>query len=127
VALAGVLAMEPRVLLIDEVMGNLDPWMQWQLLEILRQLAEGGKTVVVATHDMQIARYWADLVAVMEAGRVMAADTPTSVFDDPYLRICCARLSRGRRSLPRAAGARGPLRQKRSGDRRKVPGGGMPG
>jgi cobalt/nickel transport system ATP-binding protein len=83
VALAGVLAMDPRLLLIDEVTSTLDPWIRRQLLIILGRLVATGKTVVMATHDVEIARRWADLLVVMEAGRVMAAGQPASLLTDP--------------------------------------------
>ncbi|MCL5109340.1 MAG: energy-coupling factor ABC transporter ATP-binding protein [Chloroflexi bacterium] len=80
VALAGVLAMEPSVILVDEVMASLDPWMRDQILSILHDFAARGRTVVLATHDLALARTWADLVAVMEGGRVLAVDTPDVIF-----------------------------------------------
>jgi cobalt/nickel transport system ATP-binding protein len=89
-ALAGVLVMEPRVLLVDEVTGSLDPWVRRQILAIFQRLVAEGKTVLVATHDMQLARRWADLVVVMEAGRVIGVDHPDRIFANPTLRdlIC---------------------------------------
>jgi len=85
VALAGVLAMEPRVLLVDEVTGSLDPWMRRQMLTILGRLATSGKAVVMATHDMAIARRWADLLVVMDGGRIVASGAPESIFGDAAL------------------------------------------
>lgn len=85
VALAGVLAMEPRVLLVDEVTGSLDPWMQRQMLSILGRLAAAGKAVVLATHDMAIARHWADLLVVMDGGRIVACGVPESIFGNALL------------------------------------------
>lgn len=84
-ALAGVLAMDPMILIADEVSGNLDPWMRVQLLAIFHHLVAEGKTVLLATNDMDIARHWADLVVVMDAGRVIAAAPPDEVFADPVL------------------------------------------
>jgi cobalt/nickel transport system ATP-binding protein len=86
VALAGVLAMEPRVLLADEALAGLDPWMQRQALGIFDRLATQGVTVLLATHDLTLARRWADLVVVMAGGLVLAADTPDRVFADATLR-----------------------------------------
>lgn len=85
VALAGVLAMEPALLLADEVTANLDPWMRRQLFTIFQRLVTQGKTIVLATHDVEFARYWADLVVVMEAGRVIAADTAATIFANQEL------------------------------------------
>ncbi len=84
-ALAGVLAMDPRVLLVDEITGSVDPWMRRQILAIFDRLAGHGTAVIMATHDMRIARWWADLVAVMDSGRVLATDTPEAVFDNREL------------------------------------------
>jgi cobalt/nickel transport system ATP-binding protein len=80
VALAGVLAMEPALLIADEVTANLDPWMRRQLFTIFHRLVAEGKTVLLATHDIEFARRWADWLVVMEAGRAIAADTPERVF-----------------------------------------------
>lgn len=85
VALAGVLAMEPALLLADEVTANLDPWMRRQLFTIFQRLVTQGKTIVLATHDVEFARYWANLVVVMEAGRVIAADTAATIFANQAL------------------------------------------
>ncbi len=85
VALAGVLAMDPLVLLADESLANLDPWMRRQVMQIFHDLVQQGKTVVLATHDLATVRSWADRVIVMEAGRVVADDTPQQVFSDPVL------------------------------------------
>jgi cobalt/nickel transport system ATP-binding protein len=86
VALAGVLAMEPRVLLADEALAGLDPWMQHQALSIFDRLAARGVPVVLSTHDLDLARQWPDVVAIMAAGQVVAADTPQRVFADPTMR-----------------------------------------
>lgn len=90
VALAGVLAMDPTVLLVDEVTGSLDPWIRRQLLIIFQRLVAEGRTVVMATHEVDIARRWADFLVVMESGRVIAADRPDMIFADSSLRdrIC---------------------------------------
>jgi cobalt/nickel transport system ATP-binding protein len=85
VALAGVLAMEPLLLLADEVMANLDPWMRRQVFDIFERMVAQGQSVLLATHDLHVARSWADQVIVMDAGRVVAADTPQRVFTDPEL------------------------------------------
>jgi cobalt/nickel transport system ATP-binding protein len=85
VALAGVLAMEPALLVADEVTASLDPWMRRQVFDIFKRLVAQGKTVLLATHDLELARRWADLVVVMVAGRVVAAAPPTQVFADEEL------------------------------------------
>ncbi len=82
VALAGILAMRPQVLVVDEITGGLDPWMQIQVFAIFDRLRQQGKTVVLATHDLTIARTWADIVVVMQAGRVLAVTPPARLFGD---------------------------------------------
>lgn len=86
VALAGVLAMMPDVLLVDESTSGLDPWMRQQVFDIFNRMVERGATVVLATHDLEAARRWADIVVVMDRGRVVAAAPPGDVFADPDLR-----------------------------------------
>ena len=76
VALAGVLAMQPEVLVADELMSSLDPWVRLAIFEILQHLHDQGKTIIMATHDLSVVRYWATFVIVMQAGRVVFADTP---------------------------------------------------
>lgn len=85
-AIAGVLAMEPTLLLVDEATGSLDPWVRRDILALFGRLTKAGKTVVVATHDMNTARRWADLVVVMDGGRVIAAEPPERAFAQGILR-----------------------------------------
>jgi cobalt/nickel transport system ATP-binding protein len=82
VALAGVLAMDPQVLIADEVTGGLDPWMREQVFAIFDRLVREGKTVVLSTHDLAAARRWADRVAFMQAGRVLLVAPPAQLFAD---------------------------------------------
>lgn len=80
VALAGVLAMRPEVILVDEPTASLDPLIRRQVFKIFNALHADGKTVVVATHEYEVARYWADFVIVMDAGQVLLADVSANVF-----------------------------------------------
>ncbi len=80
VALAGVLAMEPTFILADEVTASLDPWMRRQVLAIFQRFVAQGKTVLLATHDADFVYSWADEVLVMHRGRIVAADTPDTIF-----------------------------------------------
>lgn len=82
VALAGVLAMDPAVLIADEVLASLDPWIQRQMFDIFERLVHAGKTVVLATHDLPTALKWADVLAVMHAGQIVASDAPERVCAD---------------------------------------------
>jgi cobalt/nickel transport system ATP-binding protein len=83
VALAGVLAMDPQLLVADEVAGGLDPWMRQVLFSILDRLVEQGKTVVLSTHDLSVARTWADTVIFMQAGRILIVAPPAQIFSEP--------------------------------------------
>lgn len=84
-ALAGVLAMEPEILLLDEPFAGLDPPMTRELGAILQRLSEGGRTIVVATHDIEFAVAWSDHIIVMERGTVACRITPGQLFDTPHL------------------------------------------
>jgi len=82
VALAGVLAMQPDLLIVDEVTSNLDPWMRADVMAIFNVLVEQGKTVLITTHDLHLAHTWADRVIFMEAGRVIMDGTAQTVLSE---------------------------------------------
>lgn len=82
VAIAGVLAMQPAVLLLDEPTAGLDPGGVDELMATLSQLAAAGTTVVIATHDMDVAYGWADRIALFADNRVLRLDTPEAAFAD---------------------------------------------
>jgi cobalt/nickel transport system ATP-binding protein len=90
VALAGVLAMRPRCLLVDETTSGLDGWARQQVVQVFDRLVAQGGTVVLATHDLALARRWADLVVVLHAGRVITVAPPAEVWTDPELRMLIA-------------------------------------
>ncbi|OPX55297.1 peptide ABC transporter ATP-binding protein [Oceanospirillum multiglobuliferum] len=83
VAIARALAMEPDVMLFDEPTSALDPEMVGEVLEVMKQLASDGMTMVVVTHEMGFAREVADRVLFMEDGQLLVDDTPESFFDNP--------------------------------------------
>lgn len=85
VALAGVLAMGPQVLMVDEMTASLDPWARGQIFDIFDTLVSRGKTVVLATHNLAVARCWADLVVILDKGRLAVTATPARIFDDELL------------------------------------------
>jgi cobalt/nickel transport system ATP-binding protein len=80
VALAGVLAMDPTIIIADEITSALDPHMRLRVLQIFERLISQGKAVLLATHDMEIARHWADRVVVMANGQVVLEGEPEMVF-----------------------------------------------
>ncbi|ACL24181.1 energy-coupling factor ABC transporter ATP-binding protein [Chloroflexus aggregans] len=90
VALAGVLAMRPQCLLVDEATAGLDLWARHQVVQVFDRLVAEGGTVVLATHDLALARRWADLVVVLHEGRIVAVAPPAQVWADPELRMLIA-------------------------------------
>ncbi|MCM2465523.1 energy-coupling factor ABC transporter ATP-binding protein [Methanoculleus oceani] len=91
VAIAGILAMEPAVLVFDEPTNTLDPASSEEVMELLDELASGGRTVLISTHDVELAYRWADSVILMERGSVLARGPPEEVFSDHGL-LAAARL-----------------------------------
>lgn len=83
VAIARALAMEPEVLLFDEPTSALDPEMVGEVLEVMKQLAADGMTMVVVTHEMGFAREVADRVIFMDDGYIVEQGTPEEVFGNP--------------------------------------------
>ena len=83
VAIARALAMEPEVLLFDEPTSALDPQMVGEVLEVMKQLAADGMTMVVVTHEMGFAREVADRVVFMDDGYIVEEGTPDEVFGNP--------------------------------------------
>ncbi|UYP18355.1 amino acid ABC transporter ATP-binding protein [Rhodococcus sp. Z13] len=83
IAIARALAMEPDVLLCDEPTSALDPELVGEVLEVLRDLAESGMTMIVVTHEMAFAREVADRVVFMSDGRIVEQDTPDRIFTNP--------------------------------------------
>ncbi|MFF7983040.1 amino acid ABC transporter ATP-binding protein [Streptomyces sp. NPDC007901] len=83
VAIARALAMEPKALLFDEPTSALDPEMINEVLEVMRQLARDGMTMVVVTHEMGFARSAANRVVFMADGRIVEDRTPEEFFTNP--------------------------------------------
>jgi len=86
VAIARALAMNPDIMLFDEATSALDPEMVGDVLEVLRDLARGGMTMVVVTHEMGFAREVASRVIFMSGGNIVEDGTPSEVFDNPQSR-----------------------------------------
>ena len=83
VAMARALAMDPHVMLFDEVTSALDPELVRGVLEVMSDLAEAGMTMLVVTHEMGFAREAADRVVFMDGGVIVEEGTPEEVFDNP--------------------------------------------
>jgi len=83
VAIARALAMEPKVMLFDEPTSALDPEMVGEVLDVMKQLAGEGMTMVVVTHEMGFAREVADRVLFMDEGKIVEVGTPEHFFTEP--------------------------------------------
>jgi polar amino acid transport system ATP-binding protein len=83
VAIARALAMDPRVMLFDEVTSALDPELVGEVLEVMGGLADDGMTMMVVTHEMGFAREVADRVVLMDDGRSVETGEPESFFENP--------------------------------------------
>lgn len=83
VAIARALAMEPQIMLFDEATSALDPEMVGEVLQVIRDLAQEGMTMILVTHEMGFAREVADRVVFMADGVVVETDAPDVIFDSP--------------------------------------------
>ena len=83
IAIVRALAMKPRVMLFDEPTSALDPEMVGEVLEVMKELAEDGMTMVVVTHDMGFAREVATRVLFMDGGGIIEQGTPAEIFTAP--------------------------------------------
>ena len=88
VAIVRALAMQPEVMLFDEPTSALDPEMVGEVLEVMKELANSGMTMVVVTHEMGFAREVGDRVLFMADGKIAESGTPKDIFEHPQ----CARL-----------------------------------
>jgi polar amino acid transport system ATP-binding protein len=83
VAIVRALAMQPELMLFDEVTSALDPELVAEVLEVIRELAAGGMTMIIATHEMSFARDMADRVCFLDAGRILEEGPPEEIFTAP--------------------------------------------
>ena len=83
IAIVRALAMEPEVMLFDEPTSALDPEMVGEVLDVMKELARHGMTMVVVTHEMGFAREVGDRVIFMDSGRIVEVNTPNELFDHP--------------------------------------------
>ncbi|MGM9564643.1 amino acid ABC transporter ATP-binding protein [Evtepia sp.] len=83
IAIVRALAMKPKVMLFDEPTSALDPEMVGEVLDVMKQLAENGMTMVVVTHEMGFAREVGDRVLFMADGKIVEQNTPAEIFNHP--------------------------------------------
>lgn len=83
VAISRALAMEPKVMLFDEPTSALDPEMVKEVLEVMKQLAREGMTMVIVTHEMGFAREVGDSVIFMDDGKIIEENKPVELFENP--------------------------------------------
>jgi len=83
VAIVRALAMQPQLMLLDEVTSALDPELIAEVLEVIRELAEGGMTMLIATHEMSFARDIANRVCFLHEGRILEEGPPQELFSSP--------------------------------------------
>jgi polar amino acid transport system ATP-binding protein len=83
VAIVRALAMQPQLMLLDEVTSALDPELVAEVLQVIRELAEGGMTMLIATHEMSFARDIANRVCFLDAGRILEEGPPQEIFQHP--------------------------------------------
>jgi polar amino acid transport system ATP-binding protein len=83
VAIVRAIAMRPEAILLDEITSALDPELVAEVLNIVRDLARDGMTMILATHEMQFAREVSDLVAFLEQGRLLEQGPPEQIFANP--------------------------------------------
>jgi polar amino acid transport system ATP-binding protein len=98
VAIVRALAMQPDVMLLDEVTSALDPELVGEVLEVIRELAQGGMTMLIATHEMSFAREIASRVCFLDEGVILEQGPPEQIFTKP-------REERTRRFLERIVAA----------------------
>lgn len=85
VAIAGILAMDPDVLIFDEPTSDLDPAGSEDIMELLDELNHEGRTVIISTHDVELAYPWADRAILILDGRILREDRPDGAFGNPGL------------------------------------------
>ena len=83
VAIVRALAMQPKLLLLDEITSALDPELVAEVLDVIRELATGGMTMLIATHEMSFARDVAHRVCFLDAGRILEQGPPEAIFGSP--------------------------------------------
>lgn len=85
VAIADIIAMNPEVIILDEPTSSLDPKHSKQIVEIFNDLNETGMTVILSTHDVELAYAWSDYIFVMKDGEIVREGSPYEIFSDDEL------------------------------------------
>ena len=83
VSIAGVLAMKPEVIIFDEPTAGLDPRHSREFMQLLEKLSSAGKTIILSTHDVDLAYSWSDRLAIMCSGEIIAHGEPCELFMHP--------------------------------------------
>ncbi|GIX06159.1 MAG: arginine ABC transporter ATP-binding protein [Candidatus Poribacteria bacterium] len=83
VAIARALAMNPKIMLFDEVTSALDPELVWEVLEVMRQLAQEGMTMLIVTHEIRFGAEVGDRMIFMDAGRILEEGAPKEMLRSP--------------------------------------------
>jgi polar amino acid transport system ATP-binding protein len=83
VAIARALALKPDLLLLDEVTSALDPELVTEVLDTIRELASGGMTMIIVSHEMGFVREISDQVIMMDEGRIVEIGSPEDIIDNP--------------------------------------------
>lgn len=85
VAIAGIMAMEPEVIILDEPLSNLDPAGADEIMELLNEFNHFGSTIIISTHDVDLAYRWSDYVFLLSNSKIIGQGTPADVFKDTEL------------------------------------------
>lgn len=85
VSIAGVLAMRPEVIIFDEPTAGLDPRHAREFMELIEKLSTEGKTIIISTHDVDLAYTWSDRIAIMYQGEIIAHGEADELFQQPDL------------------------------------------
>lgn len=85
VTMASVLSMNPRILIFDEPTSGLDPVHAAEIVALLHRLHQQGKTIIISTHDMNLAYQWASRIVVLNQGQVFGDGSPADIFSNPSL------------------------------------------
>ncbi len=85
VAIAGIMAMEPEVIILDEPLSNLDPVGADEIMDLINEFNHFGSTIIISTHDVDLAYRWSDYVFLLSNSKIIGQGTPADVFKEPEL------------------------------------------